>query len=983
MAKSYAFLDLETTGLSTETDDIIEVGVVIAENGIVIKRFQSLVKPAKKLSPIITRLTGITDEMLADAPDWPDIGGQLLEILGDLPLVGHNVSFDAGFLQNKLRRHLANPLIDTLELAQIALPGAASYRLESIRALVGLADGTSHRALEDAETAFNVFYKCRDLLFRAGRQVLFEVYGIVKDRDWSLGQVLKSWVEEFSRSFPVTRNDLPVTSAAPEKENGLFKEETGDAKKLRPDIDDLAQILNPEGPFAHKYPQYKFRTEQVEMLNTVVAGFRDARHMVIEAGTGTGKSLAYLLPAIAWSLNGNTKVMIATHTINLQEQLWNKDIPTVREAAGFDFKAALVKGRNNYLCLRRWQTKSKAASSADLKELLFILKIMFWLSSTETGDKSELNIMPNQNIYWAELNSEQDSCLGPACPWYHKNCFVTKARKQAEAADILVANHSLLLADIKVQNKLLPAYDYLIIDEAHHLEETATKQLGWSISMNGLRQAFFHLNRGFGGSVGPGLLNQLKLALKNHADEMGPTAYGVMEQTVNECFETVRTIHETLTEMEEFLNFWCLKLSTGTDDEAYQSIRVKHNHRQGDNWETFAAIKENYQVRTGTLIKQLNKLQAFFEGLSEEQAKFLASLRKDIEFQIQGLQEVNHNLSTFAEGPDEYVFWLEVDKGAKPDARIMCAPVSVSQLLYENLFLTKKSALLTSATISVEGNFDHFTGRVGLSGFPAEKLIKHLFTSPFSYEKQSLLCVIRDIPDPTTVEEKEYSESVTPVIFDIARSFGGKTLVLFTSHRMLRDTYARLQPQLEREGITLLGHKIDGGRSRLTEEFKKSGNAVLFGASSFWEGIDLPGDILKCVIIVRLPFAPPNSPVAEARIEELVKNKKDGFNSYSLPEAVIKMKQGFGRLIRAEDDDGVVVVLDRRIIDRKYGRRFLNSLPAKTHFKGDTPTVLQKINDWVRGERPELIIPNILELSADVEKYLGNFKKKGNRQHSQ
>jgi ATP-dependent DNA helicase DinG len=577
---------------------------------------------------------------------------------------------------------------------------------------------------------------------------------------------------------------------------------------------------------------------------------------------------------------------------------------------------------------------------------------MFWLTSTKSGDKSELNIMPAQNIYWGELNSDQDSCLGPACPWYHRNCFVSKARKQAEAADILIANHSLLLADIKVQNKLLPSYDYLIIDEAHHLEETATEQLGWTIGMNSLRLTFFHLNRGFGGSLGPGLLSQLKLILKNYGDELSLVEHELIDKTINECFDTVKSIHDTIKEMEDVITAWCSRLLDGTDDDNYQTIRVKSNHRQGIYWDAFIAVKDNYILRTGNLVKMLNKLQNYFESVSEEQVNSLAALRKDIDFQIQGMLEVNCNLAAFSEGSGEYVYWLEIDNGQKPEARIKCAPVSVSQLLYENLFLTKKSTILTSATISVEGNFEHFTERIGLQAFPEEKLVKHSLTSPFSYETQSLLCVVRDLPDPAAVEEKEYIDSITPMIFHTAKIFGGKTLVLFTSHRMLRETYFKLMPQLEQEGIGLLGHKIDGGRSRLTEEFRKAKHAVLFGASSFWEGIDLPGDILKCVIIVRLPFAPPNSPIVEARLEELVKNRKDAFSCYSLPEAVIKLKQGFGRLIRAEDDDGVVVILDRRIVDRKYGRRFLNSLPTKTHFKGDTSTVLKKINNWALGERP-------------------------------
>lgn len=978
MAKRYAFLDLETTGLNPEYDEIIEIGAVIIENGSVIERFQTLVKPVKKLPSVITRITGITDEMLADAPDITEVSNSLLEFLGEFPVGGHNISFDIAFLKNNVNRHFANPLIDTWEIAQVVLPRAGSYRLEAIRTLLGIEDSVSHRALEDAVSAANVFYKCRSLFQQASQDLLFEIYNSVKDRNWYLGQVFASWIMEFSTSFPASKtgSTLVLADTVLEETGGLFANDPKQTRKTGPDIEKLADILAPGGPFAQKYPQYKFRPEQAEMLKTVVRGFLDAKHVIIEAGTGTGKSLAYLLPAITWSLNCGTKVMVATHTINLQEQLWNKDLPAIREAVGFNFNAALIKGRNNYLCLRRWQSKLRDRASVDLKELLFLLKVMFWLTSTRTGDKSELNILPPQTAYWGEINSDQDSCLGPECPWYHKNCFVTKARKQAEAADILIANHSLLLADIKFQNKLLPAYDYLIIDEAHHLEQTATEQLGWTISINSLKQMFFHLNRGFGGGLGPGPLSQFKIILKNYGDELSQAEHEKIDQTINDCFEVVRSIYDTIHEMEDILTAWCGRLVSGSDDESYLVIRVRRDDRQGEYWEAFTAVKDNYLLRTGNLIKMLNKLITSLDGISEEEIKSLAALRKDIEFQIQGLEEINSNLTAFTAGTEEHVFWLEIDKGAKSDARIRCAPVSVSRLLYENLFLTKISTLLTSATISVEGSFDHFMERVGLISFPEEKLLKHLLSSPFSYDTQSLLCVVRDMPDPGVVLEKEYIDNITPVIFQTAKIFGGKTLVLFTSHRMLRETYFKLLPLLEEAGIDLLGHRIDGGRTRLTEEFRKAKSAVLFGASSFWEGIDLPGEILKCVIIVRLPFAPPNTPIVEARFEELVKNNKDPFSSYSLPEAVIKMKQGFGRLIRAEDDDGVVVILDRRIVDRKYGRRFLNSLPAKTHFKGDTFTVLKKISNWAQGVRPEKNVINLLEAGQNVEKYLKNFKRR-------
>ncbi len=977
MDKTYAFLDLETTGLDPGSDDIIEIGVVTANAQTIIDRYRTFVKPARKLPRKIVKLTGITDNMLKRAPQIEDVKAKLLTFIGELPVVGHNISFDLGFLNNKLGVALKNQPLDTMDFVQVVFPKAASYRLEYIKGVLGINEGNSHRALDDAETACRIFFNCLKVLQNLNEEVLLNIYKMFKDREGGFASVLTSYVFERIASFPAGKTTAPYAflQDGPQEDDVLFNgsEDAETLKKI--EIADLAEILLPTGPLAKKFPQYKYRPEQAEMLTTVVQGFQESKHMIVEAGTGTGKSLAYLLPAIMWATINKTKVTVATHTINLQEQLWNKDLPGIRETLGLNFKAALVKGRTNYLCLRRWEAKLKVHEGIEDKEMVFILKVLVWLTSTNTGDKSELNILPNQYMYWNELSSEQESCLGPSCPWFHKHCFVLKARKQAETADLLIANHSLLLADVKIQNRLLPAFDYLIIDEAHHLENTATEQLGWTVSLNNLRSTLFYLIRGFGAGLGPGLFNQTKQTVRNNSALFSPADLEKLDMTINDAFEKVKTIYESIKETEDYLRQWPASLYQEGDNENYRVTRVKNSHRSEEAWGVFVSIKENFLVRTGSLVNSLKKVLAFLETEDSEEKKVFVSHRKDIEFHANYLQEVISDINLFIHGSADYVYWVETDSGIKADVKIRSAPVSVSGLLFENLFRTKKSTLLTSATISVDGSFEHFCQRVGLDCFPDDKVIKRMLSSPFSYERQSLLCIVRDIPDPAKVDDADYTEYVIPLIRDIARVFCGKTLVLFTSHRMLRDVYQKLQPELESDGITLLGHKIDGGRSRLTEEFRRSESAVLLGASSFWEGIDLPGDILRCVVIVRLPFAPPTTPIVEARIEELLKNKKDAFYGYSVPEAVIKLKQGFGRLIRAEDDDGVVVVLDRRIVDRRYGRKFLNSLPIKTHFRGDTPTVLQKMTDWVQGERPQFSTLNLLENSKDIEEYLKKVNK--------
>ena len=978
MEQTFVFLDLETTGLNPETDDIIEIGAVKATAGEIIDSFTTLVTTSRKLPTSIISLTGINDEMLKEAPALDQVSSDLLSFIGNLPIVGHNVTFDLNFITAKTGFRLTNPVLDTMDFVQIALPQASSYRLDTVRAILGFAEGQNHRALADAQTACRIFFGCLEAIERLEHETLMQVYKMVKDHAGPFSHILIKRIEQTLKKFPEGKTDSSYgfLAAQHSEEPSLFSEKGKSHKQPVIDLTKLDSYLEASGPLATRFPQYRYRAGQVEMLATVAKGFREKKHMIIEAGTGTGKSLAYLIPAAAWAVAENTKVVITTHTINLQEQLWTKDLPTIREVTGLEFTAALVKGRTNYLCLRRWESKLKEPALLEHGELVFYLKTLVWLTKTVTGDKSELNIMPLQYLYWNEISADQDTCLGSTCPWCHRQCFVSKARRQAEAADLLIVNHSLLLADIRLQNVLLPAYDYLIIDEAHHLESSATEQLGWTVSINNLRHMLFTMVRSFSSGLSPGLLHQLKHNLRHNTEFHSQVESEKLDGSINEAFDKVRLIQESVGEIEQFLKSWAWSERGDSDEESFYSFRIKNLHRTSDAWMSFVSAKENYGGRNLSLIQSLRKILRILEPVKPEQLKALASLIKEIEFQVKFLEETNANMHMLMEGGDEHVFWVEIENRAKREIRLKCAPVSVSSLLFENLFNTKRSTLLTSATISVDGQFDHFMGRTGLSFFSAEEVLSKILPSPFCYEKQAILCVPRDLPEAGTVPDDEYMEAITPVIGDIATIFGGKTLVLFTSHKMLREVHSKLQPRLEPKGITVIGHKIDGGRTRLMNDFRDNGKAVLLGASSFWEGIDLAGDVLKCVILVRLPFSPPNTPVVEARIEEITKNNKDAFYGYSVPDAVIRFKQGFGRLIRSEADEGVIVVLDRRIEDKRYGRKFLNSLPIKTHFKGDTSTVLQKISDWQQGERPQEGSLNILGNTGDIEKFLGRVSKK-------
>ncbi len=975
MNNHYIFLDIETTGFNPETDSIIEIGAVLACDGEIIERYSSLIRFEGKIPLRIKNLTGITEEMLVNAPGLVEVGGELLEFIGDYPVVGHNIMFDINFLNSKLGHRMQNQVIDTLDLVHFLMPCANSYRLEMLADFLKISIGNSHRAPDDAEKTSRLFYSLREVLSELNPEVLSQMYRLSESTDSVLAGFIKKFIMERLREFPAVSAKLPYAflNSPRDDSSGLFASRDQELVQ-QIDISQLASVLEPEGALAERNPQYKFRTGQVQMLNTVIRGFSKNQHMIIEAGTGTGKSLAYLIPAVGWAVNKETKVVIATHTINLQEQLWSKEIPELMAAGVFRFNAALVKGRNNYLCIRRWESKLKDFQTAGHNEMVFHLKLLVWLTETITGDRSELNMSPSLSEFWNEVCSDIDTCLGPSCRWFQGNCFIVRARRQAERADILVVNHSLLLADLKTQNRILPTYDYLVIDEAHHLEESATEQLGWTIGINSLRLSLISLNRGFGSGSGPGLFNVLKKSFSNAGELFEEQDSIRLNQLTDDAFDKVKHIIQAIDELFDFLKAWTLAELKDNMEERFATARVRENHRRSDDWVVFGSIVGNIISRTTALGNLLKKISSFLDQIPREQSGSVQVAVKDIEFLASFLNETNCNLKSFVEGSGESVYWIELSKGLREEIWMKSAPVSVSQLLYDGLFGTKKSVLLTSATLNVDGTFEHFMERTGLSLAPDTDIITSCISSPFLYERQSLLCVIKDLPDPS-VSSDIFAEEMVPVIADLAKIFEGKMLVLFNSHRMLREVYFRLQSILEPEGITLLGHKIDGSRTRIINEFRQNNKTVLLGASSFWEGIDLPGEVLKCVVVVRLPFSPPNTPVIEARMEQLVKDNKDAFYNYAVPEAVIRLKQGFGRLIRTESDEGVVVVLDNRMVGRRYGRKFLNSLPLKTHIKGDYITVLQKISDWVKGERTEFQGYNIIDNIDDINKFIRSRKK--------
>jgi DNA polymerase-3 subunit epsilon/ATP-dependent DNA helicase DinG len=703
----------------------------------------------------------------------------------------------------------------------------------------------------------------------------------------------------------------------------------------------LAALLGPDGPLAASMPDYEHREPQVQMLLAVAQIMRRGGRLVCEAGTGTGKTLAYLLPAVARAVSRGERVVVATHTLTLQEQLVHKDLPDLRRWLPWRFDSALLKGRANYLSLRRWR-HYLAEPCNDVEELKFKLKVLVWLHETQTGDRAELRLQGGmEEGLWARVASGPLDCSGLRCS--DADCFVHRARARAERADIVVVNHALLLADSATGGSLIPPYEHLVVDEAHHLEESATQSLRCEVDATEveglLRRLVTEDDSGRRAGLVPELQAQSDLGAEvEEAVDVGP---GIFTASVR-CAEFFRAVA-----------IWVRSsLSPDEPQRREEALRVVPAHREREDWPALAGGASDAVIALTAVDTDLRRIIAQgrggFAGAEPNQRL------RELEIVRGSLAEAADLIEQAVNRPDpERVYWCGlVGRGSTPTLR--SAPLEVGPLLRNRVFAELSSLVLTSASLAVGGTFDYFCSRTGL-GPEAETL---MLPSPFDYLHQALLCLPTDMPDP---QLPEFEVAVEEVVAELAGRLQGRVLALFTSHQMLRNVYAGLKHRSDLDEVLILGQGIDGQRRSLLRAFEEARRPLLLGTASFWEGVDVPGDQLSCVVVVRLPFAVPTEPVFAARTELL----RDPFRQYALPMAALRLKQGFGRLIRRRDDRGAVVILDNRVLVRDYGRAFLDALPPAPRYLGPAIDVAAHVEAWVAG-RTAAPPPSSGEATADL-----------------
>jgi len=899
--------DLETTGLNPKTDKIIEIGAVRFNEKRVEDEFTMLINPGRSIPPFITQLTGISNEMVRGAANIHDVLGEFEAFVGDAPVIGHNVQFDLGFMKPHNLLHYNTP-IDTYELAAVLLPSAGRYKLGALSSLLGIPLSNAHRALDDAKATQGIFARLYEMAENLPLELIAEIVHqgepLEWDANWVFQQILQARAKEGIKSAHKPLFEIRT------KEKYAPLQPVSEPIMLDPE--EASSVLEHGGAFSNYFEHYEYRPEQVEMLQVVADAFSNSRHFLIEAGTGVGKSFAYLVPAAMWAIQNNTRVVISTNTINLQDQLIKKDIPNLAAALDIDLRASVMKGRGNYLCprllgiLRRRGPRNK-------EEMRVLAKILVWLLENKSGDRAEINLTgPEERAIWRRVSAEDDNCTTETCMKHTGGaCPFQQAKQASESAHVLIVNHALLLADIASGSRVLPEYEYLIVDEAHHLENATTSALSFRITPSETNR----LMRELGGS-NSGALGAL---LAEASQNLRPSDQALLTQKVKRATdlafrvqEQVRVFFNTIGEFAEYQ-----RSGKGNDNYAWQE-RIVPSTRTLPVWEDVEATWYDTHETLKLLKNLLKELHQASAELYADGADTLEDAMGSLSNVARRLLEMETNLDGMIMEPaPETVYWVEIHPKYNK-LTLQAAPLHVGELITKHIWHKKESVILTSATLTTHGTFDYMKNALG--AIDAETLA---LGSPFDYEESTLLFIPSDIPEPN---QNGYAQAVERSLVQLGRATGGRLLSLFTSYAQLKRTSQAISGPLGESGIVVFEQGEGASPNALLESFKATEQAVLLGTRSFWEGVDIPGDDLSVVTIAKIPFGVPSDPLIAAR-SELYEN---AFHQYYLPEAILQFRQGFGRLIRSAQDRGVVVIFDRRVQTKQYGRLFIESLPQCT-----------------------------------------------------
>ena len=928
-------LDTETTGLSFKDCELIEIAAARLEGRTVVGRYHTFVNPAQPIPPEIARLTGIRDVDVADAPTPRAAVAGLADFVGGMPVIAHNATFDRAFIQKAPGGSSVSDLwVDSLALSRIALPCLRTHRLSDMAMAFGC-DGVTHRAMDDVDALCGMWRIILLGLSDLPSGLLSLLADMHPEVDWPYRPVF-SHIASKGTDEPFSLRDVRFRLGMEASGGRMPKRDAAEAAAplTAPTPEEIEAAFKSGGVVSSLYDHYEQRPDQIRMAQEVARALATSTHRAIEAGTGVGKSMAYLLPEALFAKRNNVTVGIATKTNALADQLVSQELPALDGALPGGVSFAGLKGYEHYLCLHRLElagvldlpTQAVDDGGRSMRtvqsDMLTALAVSYaYACQVAYGDLDALGIRW-RNVPRSMLTVSAPECLRATCPFFPKECFVHGARRRAAESDVVVTNHALLLRNVDMEGKILPPIRHWVVDEAHGFEQEARRQWAREISGEAVRGAFERL-----GTTRTGIIHTL---MGEVASLEGSTLLLRLLTKASSCASRA-----SVSMGEFFLRLHDLTgLVTGGGYETL-TLWIDGAVRTSREWQGLSEASETAERHLSELVKALEEAQ---EAIAGSSAKLATDLGEAARFPAELLE----TMCLIMGGTDEsYVYSAELSRKRRDmgGERLVAEKLDIGADLAERWLPEMESVVLTSATMAVGESFDHFDHAVGLDRLPAGEHGDVRLGSSFDFREHMSVVIARDMPQPN---DARYLERLEGLLFDVHVAMGGSTLTLFTNRRDMERLYGALQIRLAQEGIDLLCQSRGASPRRLREQFMAHTSTSLFALRSFWEGFDAGGDTLRCVVIPKLPFASPQDPLVRER--ELREDRS--WWRYSLPEAVITVKQASGRLIRSATDTGVLVLADSRLVSKRYGRQFTSSLPNPDAMQVECDNVGRFIRLW-------------------------------------
>ena len=893
---AFVALDLETTGLDFEKDEIIEVALVRFENGEPKENIDFLVKPsAAELRPFIETLTGISEKDLADAPDFATVAGQICSFIGELPIVAHNAVFDSKFLKQTFAKvgisYDSHVFWDSLTLSRIAFQDVPNHRLDTLVQELNIERSRAHRALPDADACGRLFVKALEKISSMDPWIYEALSKVAK------GSGYETLFSSNAETLAAPKYKLP---AAPAQE--------ALPKSKAPRVSEFFK----EGGFISFFIEgYKPRHNQQDFASVMERNMYKGGLCVLEAPTGSGKTLSYLVTAANKAITGE-RVIISTATRTLQEQLWTEAIPQIAKIYNGELRPAILKGRDNYLCLRKFEELLMHPQTLlSTEERDSFMALIPWVLTTETGDINECNsFSPSRNrVLWSKLSCSASCCNGENHT-HHENCPALIAKRKAMNANMVLVNHSLFLADLQLDFALLPAYEHIVFDEAHRLPEISNQVFGRSISFFGFRNIAKTLEPSKAG--GDGLL--VEIASRIPAEQP-------------ELHELCDKLSEALGEAEKALHRFFMKIG--------KKLAKQKNSRSGFTYTN--SILAEFEADPAAFLEQYATARDLAEKLVAGTKDSLKGIVSDLEGRM---TEISHFVSDFEfvtkAGRADWVFYME-EPFNPHTIKLHALPLHSGNIWREKFYPWIKSATFTSATLSVQADLTYYLQKMGMDNLRLSKQpFVRVYTEPSDVNERRSVMVAKFLPKPSA---PEFGDALNDTLLKVLPSIEENTMVLFTSVATMMKAQAALAPAFAERKKLLLCQHVDGSLDGLVAMFRKERGACLLGCQSLWEGVDFPGDALKLLVITKLPFPNPTDPLVAGLTNEMKATNKNFFKDFFVPEAYMELRQGMGRLLRSDSDSGKVLILDNRVILERYGKTFARIWNFKNRIAGSVADI--------------------------------------------